>query len=342
MEFTNEIFFSKKLTSNETVIITYCGKLYSEHSEHISIVYGYGDNWDETSEAPMKEIENGFEVTLEIKNYNTFNFCFKNNFNIWDNNSGFNYISKITPKEQIPETIETLDSTKQETTTEISQDEKENDTEIESLFSTLLDSILEDIPQNNEEINPDELNGFGLQSVDEIKEENFVNPDDIFKEFYNELASIPTPETTNLITNEQLNDLFNSIFTEEASIENSKELDVSSDSILESSYEYENYDQQELDDLMDNLINSIVLETASDVELSYPIDTIEEIKETEVSANSILTNEVVGLPAQKSTDWFENFIDNSYKFLKKVGIACKKFGTLLKLKAQEYGIIKEK
>jgi hypothetical protein len=342
MEFTNEIFFNKKLTSNETVIITYCGKLYSEHSEHISIVYGYGDNWDETSEAPMKEIENGFEVTLEIKNYNTFNFCFKNNFNIWDNNSGFNYISPIAPKEQIPETIETLDSTKQETTTEISQDEKENDTEIESLFSTLLDSILEDIPQNNEEINPDELTGFGLQAVDEIKEENFVNADDIFKEFYAELASIPTPETTNLITKEQLNDLFNSIFTEEASTNNSKELEVSSDSILESSYEYENYDQQELDDLMDNIINSIVLETSSDIELSYPIDTIEETKETKTSEDSVLTNEVVGLPAQKSTDWFENFIDNSYKFLKKVGIACKKFGTLLKLKAQEYGIIKEK
>ena len=80
MEFTNEIFFNKPLKANSTVIITYSGKLYREHSQEVSIVYGYSDNWDETDSSKMVETENGFEVTLTIKDYNTFNFCFCNTF----------------------------------------------------------------------------------------------------------------------------------------------------------------------------------------------------------------------------------------------------------------------
>jgi hypothetical protein len=379
MEFTNEIFFNKKLTSNETIIITYCGKLYSEHSEHISIVYGYGDNWDETSEAPMKEIENGFEVTLEIKDYNTFNFCFKNNFNIWDNNFGFNYISPISPKE-IPEVNETLDSTltkveeqtnqsvetseenpiiestentindtqvensneetssnveneadktsEVENETSVSEEEKSQaegeENKIESLFSNLLDSILDNVPNKNETINPEELNGFGLQSVDEIKEENLDSQEEIFKEFYEELATVPTPEITNLITEE---------FTEESS--NIVEVD---EPVIEPICDYEKYDKKELDSLMDNILNSITSENNSNIELSSPIEKIEN-KSEETAQES----ESIGLPAIKSsTSKFENFIDNSYKFIKKFGNACKKIGSLLKLKAQEYGIIKER
>jgi len=105
MEFTNEIFFNKPLTAEETVIITYCGKLYREHSQEIAIVYGFGDDWQYTEEAQMKEIENGFEVTLHIRDLSTFNFCFRNNYNIWDNNSGFNYISPILPKQISTENI---------------------------------------------------------------------------------------------------------------------------------------------------------------------------------------------------------------------------------------------
>ena len=100
MEFTNEIFFNKPLTAGSTVIITYSGKLYREHSKDVSIVYGYGDNWEETDSTPMIETDNGFEVTITLKNYQTFNFCFSNSFNIWDNNSGFNYISPINPKNE--------------------------------------------------------------------------------------------------------------------------------------------------------------------------------------------------------------------------------------------------
>ena len=66
MEFTNEIFFNKNLVAEESVIITYSGKLYREHSEDIFIVYGYGDNWEYTEETQMKETDNGFEVTLTL------------------------------------------------------------------------------------------------------------------------------------------------------------------------------------------------------------------------------------------------------------------------------------
>ena len=83
MEFNNEIFFNKPLKAGTTVIITYSGKLYREHSKDITIVYGYGDNWEYTDSSPMIEKDNGFEVTITLKNYNKFNFCFSNSFNIW-------------------------------------------------------------------------------------------------------------------------------------------------------------------------------------------------------------------------------------------------------------------
>ena len=48
----------------------------------------------------MTKSELGYQIEIDLKNYNTFNFCFKNEENKWDNNDGKNYIFNI----EIPET----------------------------------------------------------------------------------------------------------------------------------------------------------------------------------------------------------------------------------------------
>jgi len=99
MEFTKEISFEEKLTADKVAKINYHGKLLNTNSDSISIVYGYGQNWDYTDEKSMVKVENGYEVEIPIKSYDTFNFCFKDGYNNWDNNSQFNYISPIEKNE---------------------------------------------------------------------------------------------------------------------------------------------------------------------------------------------------------------------------------------------------
>ncbi len=278
MEFTNEIFFNKPLKAESTVIISYCGQLYREHSKDVSIVYGYGENWDYTDSAPMVETENGFEVTLTLRDYDIFNFCFTNSFNIWDNNFGNNYIASIAPKD-----------------------------DIEATFSSLLDSLLDD-SKKDEEIDVSELSGFGLQSVDNIEEEDIVNCDEIFSELFDELTK---DDNSNVQT-----------------IEESEEKETVQEFSQENAEVKEN-EFEELDDLMNNLLLSIEEDS----------DKVEDITPIEQSEN--LENS--GLPlVQEKEDWLDKFINVSYNFTKKVITACKKFGTLVKIKAKEYGFISDR
>ena len=95
MEFTRNIQFNANPAVGQDLTITYNGFL--GNSQELSIVYGYGDSWENTTETKMDKIENGFVSTINLLNYDTFNFCFKNSNNEWDNNSYCNYITPITP-----------------------------------------------------------------------------------------------------------------------------------------------------------------------------------------------------------------------------------------------------
>ncbi len=327
MEFTNEIFFNKPLTAGCTVIITYCGKLYREHSKDVTIVYGYGDNWEYTDSTPMKETDNGFEVTLTIKDYNTFNFCFSNSFNIWDNNSGFNYISPIGPKENDEHKEETSSTPVQEENVEEEQQEEANDSndenveeartndeDIEAVFASLLDSILDDAKVQTEKIDVNELSGFGLQSVDSIQEEDIKN-DDIFAKLFDELT---------------LDDNNNQ---EEIKTENAQNVEAD-DEPFEDGINFEQFQVQELDQLMDNLLTAV----------SGDYNSSEEADATPLQRVEVDGFEDVGLPAivPEKEDWLDKILSISYNLTKKVTTACKKIGNLVKLKAQEYGFLNDK
>ena len=87
MELVKNIFFNTdKLVENSKVKISYAGKLFQNGSEEVYIHYGFGLNWDNLGEIKMEKTELGFQAEVELPAYDTFNFCFRDGNNNWDNN----------------------------------------------------------------------------------------------------------------------------------------------------------------------------------------------------------------------------------------------------------------
>ena len=96
MELLKNIFFNTdKLVQNSTVKISYTGKFFEDGSDEVYIHYGFGEAWDGLSEVKMEKTELGFQTEITLMESNTFNFCFKNGNNEWDNNDGQNYIFEL-------------------------------------------------------------------------------------------------------------------------------------------------------------------------------------------------------------------------------------------------------
>ena len=96
MELVRNIFFNTdKLIQNTTVKISYTGKFFEENAEEVFIHYGFGQNWDNLNEIKMDKTELGFQTEIVLLENDTFNFCFRNNNNEWDNNDTANYVFEL-------------------------------------------------------------------------------------------------------------------------------------------------------------------------------------------------------------------------------------------------------
>ena len=94
------IKFGDNLIKNKSCTITYSGTLFQNNSEFVNIVYGFGNEWHHTKEQEMERTEEGFVVEVNMLDYDTFNFCFRNSNYEWDNNNNQNYTSPITEEVQ--------------------------------------------------------------------------------------------------------------------------------------------------------------------------------------------------------------------------------------------------
>ena len=93
MELSKNIFFNTdKLVPNSTVKISYIGSLFQNNSEEVYIHFGFGLLWENVSEIKMEKTELGFQAEIELQDFESFNFCFRNQDNVWDNNNGENYV----------------------------------------------------------------------------------------------------------------------------------------------------------------------------------------------------------------------------------------------------------
>ena len=108
MELTKNIFFNTdKLVENSKVKISYIGQLYQDASSEVSVHYGFGINWDNVNDIKMEKTELGFQAEIELGEGDTFNFCFKDVNNNWDNNNAKNYSANISKEEVTVSKVET-------------------------------------------------------------------------------------------------------------------------------------------------------------------------------------------------------------------------------------------
>lgn len=116
MELAKNIFFNTdKLVGNTTVKISYTGELFQNNSEEVFIHYGFGLQWENVSEKQMEKTELGFQAEIELNDMESFNFCFRDGNNNWDNNNTKNYIFPIEHIENalvIQEEANTLPTTR--------------------------------------------------------------------------------------------------------------------------------------------------------------------------------------------------------------------------------------
>ena len=100
MELTKNIFFNTdKLVANSTVKISYSGKLFQENAEEVFIHYGFGKEWNNVADVAMEKTELGFQAEINLDDSDSFNFCFNDGKDNWDNNDNKNYSFAI---EELP------------------------------------------------------------------------------------------------------------------------------------------------------------------------------------------------------------------------------------------------
>jgi len=97
MELYKNIYFNTdNLTVNSKVKVCYTGILSEGNTTaDIYLHYGFGSAWENSAENKMQKTDLGYETEIEIKNYDTFNFCFRDAYNNWDNNENNNYTVTI-------------------------------------------------------------------------------------------------------------------------------------------------------------------------------------------------------------------------------------------------------
>lgn len=104
MKLTDSVYTnSDKIISGRNLTITYSGKLYSFYEKDFSdkekkkvfFYYGYGNKWNEIKQKEMKKTDLGYTININVKEYNSLNFLFKDNKGNWDTNNGDAYIFKI-------------------------------------------------------------------------------------------------------------------------------------------------------------------------------------------------------------------------------------------------------
>lgn len=95
----NGIALSKKtIYSGDKVKLNYTGLLAQAGAQSVFLHVGFGDEWENSILISMKHDEGVFSADVDIIESKSFGVCFKDSAENWDNNSGENYIFKVTKR----------------------------------------------------------------------------------------------------------------------------------------------------------------------------------------------------------------------------------------------------
>ena len=173
MEFAKDIYFDNSLTAGKEAKITYSGYLFKNGSNNVNIVYGFGNAWNDTTTTPMNKEDNGFVANIQIKDYDSFNFCFSDENNNWDNNYNSNYIAPIQPEVK---------------------DDSNSEIDFGTDYSSSIDEIIEDILGNTtkQDIISEKDNNSIDKILESITEETMPEIEALFNDLF--FASVKEDE----------------------------------------------------------------------------------------------------------------------------------------------------
>lgn len=91
------------VTLGDELKIKYKGLLANSGSTKIYLHAGYGHAWSPELDIPMKKTKDGgWSVTVQVDEPSSFNFCFRDDAENWDNNQGRNWTYQVHQGDQAP------------------------------------------------------------------------------------------------------------------------------------------------------------------------------------------------------------------------------------------------
>jgi hypothetical protein len=94
------------ITLGDELKIKYKGTLAESPAGKIYLHAGFGEEkWEKILDVPMKKTrDGGWSVTVQVDEPSSFNFCFRDEAQNWDNNQGKNWSYQVHGREDNPAT----------------------------------------------------------------------------------------------------------------------------------------------------------------------------------------------------------------------------------------------
>ena len=158
----SDIQCDNNLIKDKCCKIKYSGFLFKNNSDSVTIIYGFGDGWNNTDAQEMTKTDDGFVANIKMLDYRTFNFCFRNSNFEWDNNYGQNFSLPI-----LEEDISEDDSS-------INNISIINKSTVDEILDYLYDSEVEKVTSQTEDFN---IESFANNSLENKIEDFEVSVD---------------------------------------------------------------------------------------------------------------------------------------------------------------------
>lgn len=270
MKLYPNIEFSNNLIENEETIITYSGYLFQNNSDSVTIVYGFGNSWNNTTELEMQKNNNGFSAKIKALEFSNFNFCFRNSNYEWDNNNNQNYTAPIS-KPKVQEAFIINENLIENIIDDILENNisKIEDEKTEEISANIIENGIEDFEiniENNEPINIED-------SVVNITEESSLteNINQVFGDLYNgevsnksENNALSATENTEINLEALIDEILSPVEESTTFDKNTYTISEEPDNSETSTHEFE--EDEKVNNLIDNLITNLYENVNSSLE----------------------------------------------------------------------------
>lgn len=329
MNYSTDVKFSNNLVRNGNVTISYSGSLFRTGSESVTLVYGFGDKWENQNEKEMTKNENNFSTEIKLLDYDKINFCFRNSDNIWDNNNYLDYTAPISkPEEEYNFIInESLMGEMLNNLFEIDLSNSNNQTNspIELVENSIVseESFSIEIPENK----PADIQEFAGETVEE---EELTK--DLELAFFSEDTESQDIKKENIV-NFDMDSIIEEILSpiiEAKTVETSKNTPDTTFKQLDAELE-QNFFDFSLDDQSDILAETLI----NDFDDNILIENIEGTTNNEVSEESLLDDlnkETALIEVENTNNSFivsPRSLNKFYMFKKRIKLAFYKFFTAI-------------